>query len=112
MTGYWRSGYPVTVPVARYAVGDPLEETPTRFLIFPSINNGRLPPYVRYGTSVAYEFGLFRGTTARLQAQLYNLTIRRNIVDRFYEPQAEDPVDVRTRRGLPLIPLVEFMVRF
>lgn len=112
VTGFWRSGYPITVPVARYAVGDPLDSAPTRFLVFPSINNGRLPPYVRYGTSLAYEFTLFRGTKSRLQAQLYNLTIRRNIVDRFYEPQAETPVEARTRRGLPLIPLVEFMIRF
>ena len=112
VTGFWRSGYPVTVPVARYAIGDPLEDAPTRFLIFPSINNGRLPPYVRYGTSVSYSMGPIFGATARLQAQLYNLTIRRNIVDRYYEPQAEGPVGVRTRRGLPLIPLVELMVRF
>ncbi|MDE2730845.1 MAG: TonB-dependent receptor [Bacteroidota bacterium] len=111
-TGYWRSGYPVTVPVARYAVGDPLEAEPTRFLVFPNINNGRLPPYVRYGTSVAYEFGLFQRSTARLQAQLYNLTLRRNIVDRVYAPQAEESVEVITRRGLPLIPLFEFMIRF
>ena len=112
LTGYWRSGYPVTVPVARYAIGDPLEAAPTRFLVFPSINNGRLPPYVRYGASVSYQFRIRGRVAARVQAQLYNLTIRRNTVDRFYEPQEAGPVAVRTRRGLPMIPLIEFLVKF
>jgi len=81
-------------------------------VVFASSNDGRGRGGVRYGTSVACEFGLVRRSTARVQAQLYDLTLGRNIVDRVYAPQAGESVEVITRRGLPLIPLFEFMIRF
>ena len=111
LSGYWRSGYPVTVPVARYAVGDPLEDEPTRFLYFPTINNGRLPPYVRFGGLVAYTFNVGQ-TQIRVQGQLYNLTFRRNVVDRFYDPSGTEAVTVQSRRGLPAVPLFEIIVTY
>ncbi len=111
LSGFWRSGYPITIPVARYAVGDPLDEEPTRFLYFPNINNGRLPPYLRFGGLVAYRFAVGQ-TQIRVQGQLYNLTLRRNVVDRFYDPSGVESVMVQSRRGLPAIPLFEIVATY
>jgi outer membrane receptor protein involved in Fe transport len=102
----WRSGFPYTVPVARYALGDPLDDEATRFLYRPRINNGRLPPYLRFDAVVGHRFQL---VGARFQAQLhlYNVTNRRNVVDRLFDPQDESSVAFRDRKGLPLLPLFE-----
>jgi len=102
----WRSGFPYTVPVARYALGDPLDDEATRYLYRPRINNGRLPPYLRFDIVMGHRFRLF-GARFRTQLHLYNVTNRRNVVDRLFDPQEEEVVSVRDRHGLPLLPLFE-----
>lgn len=102
----WRSGFPVTVPVARYALDDPLDDEPGRFLHRPQINNGRLPPYLRFDVMAGYRFRAF-GVRFRTQLHLFNVTNHRNVVDRLYDPRQEESVAVINRRGLPLLPLFE-----
>lgn len=104
-----RSGYPTTVPVARYVLGDPLEPEPIVYLYRPEINNGRLPPYWRIDGQLTYRFG-WLGANWHAALYLYNLLNRRNVIDRRYEPA---PLGVRVidRRGLPLLPLIELQMK-
>ena len=111
LSALWRSGLPLTVPVARYAVGDPLSDEPTRFLSRPSINNGRLPPYLRFDVLVGHRF-VIENVRVRIQAQVYNVTARRNIINRVFDPSVEDAVGIRNRRSLPAIPMLEITAEF
>ena len=104
-----RSGYPLTVPVARYRLGDPLDEAPTPYLSRPKISNGRLSPYFRLDASLGYRFA-FMDAAWNAQLHLYNLTYRRNVIGRQYRP-TETGVEVNDRRGLPLLPLFEIEMR-
>jgi len=108
-----RSGYPVTVPVARYALGDVLdgEDTePTYYLARPTINNGRLPVYARVDLAVGYAFDLF-GMDWDANVQAYNLLNRRNTVGQRFDP--DPPAVVATDvRGLPILPMVNLKVRW
>jgi hypothetical protein len=108
LSGDIRSGYPHTVPVARYVLGDPLSE-PHVYLHRPEINNGRLPPY--FHTDLTFQYA-FRWGGARWSAQvhLFNITNRRNVLGRQYVP-VNGTVDVRDRRGLPMLPLFEIEMR-
>lgn len=103
-----RSGYPLTVPVARYALGNPLDEDPAVYLHRPDINNGRLPAYFRVDVTLGYRFA-FLDARWRAQVILYNILNRRNVIDRSFDPTL--PV-VRSEdsRGLPLLPLVELVM--
>jgi outer membrane receptor protein involved in Fe transport len=103
-----RSGYPQSVPVARYKVGDPIDDEPITYLYRPQANNGRLPTYARLDASLGYQFGwLDAGWTATFG--VYNLTNRRNIVARRYSP-TETGVETTERSGLPFLPLLEIEV--
>lgn len=104
-----RSGYPTTVPVARYALGDPLAPEPIVYLYRPEINNGRLPPYWRIDGQLTYRFH-WLGANWHAALYLYNLLNRRNVIDRRYEPA---PTGVRQidRKGLPLLPLIELQMK-
>lgn len=106
LASVWRSGYPATVPVARYVVEGPFGDEPVAYLYRPEVNNGRLPPYLRFDAGLAYRFF---GLGARWQAgvQVYNVLGRRNVIDRVYDP-AREIVRGEDRRGLPLLPLFEF----
>lgn len=107
----WRSGYPHTVPVARYAIGDPLDEEPTRYLYRPDINNGRLPPYLRFDATMGYRFQVF-GAWFSTKLYVYNISNRRNVIDYVYDPSPPEGVAVEERRGLFLIPNLEFQIEF
>jgi hypothetical protein len=99
-----RSGYPISVPVARYRVGDPVED-PASFLYRPQINNGRLPPYLRLDASLGYRFDFLSARwTAKLT--LFNASNRSNVVDRAYLPTSSG-VAVDNQKGLPVLPLFE-----
>jgi len=102
-----RSGYPHSVPVATYFMGDPLgsDEEATLYLHRPFINNGRLPAYARVDLTVAYRFRLL-GAQWRSRLQIYNITNRRNVISRQYDPTT-GTVRVSDRRGLPILPLLE-----
>ena len=100
-----RSGYPITVPEARYQLGDPTTDAPTTYLHRPRVNNGRLPPYLRVDLTVSYQFRLLSADwTAR--ADVFNVINRDNILDQTYRP-TETGVNVNRQRGLPILPLVE-----
>lgn len=104
-----RSGYPESVPVARYDLGDPIDDDPVTYLYRPQANNGRLPAYVRLDATLSYGFRFLdaRWTT---KAGVYNLTNRRNVISRQYAP-TETGVEVSRRQGLPLLPIIEMEVR-
>jgi outer membrane receptor protein involved in Fe transport len=100
-----RSGYPATVPVARYRLGDPTETDPTAYLYRPQVNNGRLPPYLRVDLTVSYQFQLpSAGWTATVE--VFNATDRNNILDQTYQPR-DTGVNIDRQRGLPILPLLE-----
>jgi hypothetical protein len=99
-----RSGYPTTVPVSQYVIGDPLDED-DRYLHRPEVNNGRLPPYLRMDLSADRAFRMLGADwTARIH--LYNVSNRRNVIARQYVP-SPDGLEVNNRRGLPILPLFE-----
>ncbi len=105
----WRTGYPHTVPVARYAIGDPLDDEPTRYLYRPEINNGRLPPYLRFDATMGYRFQVF-GVWFSSKLYLFNISNRRNVIDFIYDPRPPDGVAVEERRSLFLVPNLEFQI--
>jgi len=104
-----RSGYPTTVPVARYIITDPVSGEQSFFFHMPEINNGRLPPYFRLDVGVGYRFH-FLDATWSAQIHVYNILNRRNVISRTYDPLREGfrPKD---NRGLPLLPLFELEMR-
>jgi hypothetical protein len=100
-----RSGYPITVPVARYRLGDPTAAEPTTYLYRPRVNNGRLPPYLRMDLTVSYQFELLSSDwTATLD--IFNAVNRDNILDQTYRP-TDTGVRVNRQQGLPILPLLE-----
>jgi len=102
----WRSGYPISAPVARYQMGDPVEEQPLTYLYRPQVNNERLDPYFRMDFTLGYSFPLLSADwTAELT--LFNVTNRGNELSRTYEPR-DVGINVSSQRGLPLLPLLEF----
>lgn len=103
-----RSGYPITVPEARYAVAGPVDEEPTTYLYRPTPHNGRLPLYWRLDLNASRSFVLFDAQW-RAQLQLYNALGHRNVIDRLFEPDGNS-VNVIQRRGLPILPLFELRV--
>ena len=105
----WRSGYPVTIPMARYSVGDILEEEPQRYLYRPHVNNGRLPATLRLGLQAGYTFEA-AGAQFNVQAQIYNLTNRLNVVGYAFDPDVDGPVEAEKLYGFRLFPLLAVTV--
>jgi hypothetical protein len=100
----WRSGYPISTPVARYQVGDPVED-PQTYLYRPRVNNDRLDTYFRVDLTVGYSFQLLSADW-RASLNVYNVTNRANELSRTYEPR-DAGVTVDSQRGLPVLPLLE-----
>lgn len=109
LAGEWRSGYPITAPVARYRVADPVERTPRSYLYRPKINNARLAPYFRSDLTLGYSFGFLSADWTALMT-LYNATNRENELSRTYEP-TQTGVEVDSQQGLPILPLLELEMR-
>lgn len=105
MSGIWRSGYPISVPTARYSLTDPVTGEVTDYFHRPKINNGRLPQYVRLDINLAYSFG-FADADWTAGINLYNILNRRNVVDRSWDP-ADSVFRPDDRRGLPFLPLFD-----
>ena len=103
-----RSGYPTTVPVAQYAIGDPLDAT-DRYLYRPYLNNGRLPPYFRLDIAAERRFRAL-GASWFARLHLYNVTNRRNVTARQYIP-SDQGMEIQDRRGLPILPLFEIRMQ-
>lgn len=104
-----RSGYPITAPVARYRVGDPVEQEPRTYLYRPHVNNDRLTPYFRMDLILGYSFRFLSAEWTAMMT-LYNTTDRNNELSRTYEP-TETGVEANSQRGLPILPLVELEMR-
>jgi hypothetical protein len=104
LSGELRSGLPDLVPSARYRIGDGLGDEGD-YLARPDAYNGRLPPYGRLDAALRIPF---RWLDARwtLTAQAYNLLTYRNVTGRGYA-LVPGGIEIRERRGLPLLPLVE-----
>ena len=100
-----RSGYPISAPAARYRLGDPTQPDPETFLYRPQINNQRLPLYVRVDATLGYDFS-FLSAEWSAKLNLYNATNRANTIDRDFAP-TDSGVRVDSRRGLPILPLLE-----
>jgi hypothetical protein len=105
----WRSGYPISAPVARYQVGDPVEQEPLTYLYRPRINNDRLAPYFRVDLTLGYSFQLLSADWTTTLT-LFNVTDRDNELSRSYEPTPSG-VNVQSQRGLPILPLLELEMR-
>ena len=109
VSGMARSGYPITVPVARYVLTDPYG-VETAYLYRPELNNGRLPAYSRLDARIDWTWQRQRyGGTVGIQ--LYNVTNHRNVLDRYFIPNARS-IEVRDRLGVPIIPLFEIEVKW
>jgi len=101
----WRSGYPISAPVGRYEVGDPVDRAPVSYLYRPKVNNDRLAPYFRVDLTLGYSFQFLSARwTATLN--LFNATNRDNELSRTYEPTATG-VNTASQRGLPILPLLK-----
>ncbi|MEM9664468.1 MAG: TonB-dependent receptor [Bacteroidota bacterium] len=103
-----RSGYPESTPVGRYVVQDPLDAEPTPYLHRPQRNNGRLPVYLRLDALVGYRFGL-AGADWRLQMTLHNLTNRKNVLEREYDPTRAG-IQATDLHGVGVLPFLELEV--
>ncbi len=100
-----RSGYPYTAPLARYGLAGPTDDDPVYYLSRPDVNNGRLPPYIRFDVTIGNQFTMI-GARWRAQLHVFNVTNRRNVIDRLYDP-SQPTVKAQNLRGLPILPLFE-----
>lgn len=100
-----RSGYPITVPIARYYLTDPVSNEQIQFFHTPEINNGRLPPYFRMDLGVGYRFGFMHADWSA-QIHVYNIFNRRNVIHRTFDP-SKDNFGPNNSLGLPILPLFE-----
>ena len=100
-----RSGYPTTVPIARYSLTDPVSGEQNYFFHMPEINNGRLPPYFRMDLGVGYRFGFMQANWSA-QIHVYNIFNRRNVIRRTYDPSRVNFIP-KNSLGLPILPLFE-----
>lgn len=104
----WRSGYPITVPVGRFVIEDPVTGTPAYALYQPEFNNGRLPPYFRTDVQVGWQFSAFNADW-KAGIDLFNVSMRRNVIGQTFNPD-DVVIRARDRRGLPIIPLFDLEV--
>jgi len=111
VSGQWRSGYPITVPEARYAVGDPLSDDAQGYFHFPNINNGRLPSFLNFGILGAYRFQV-QNVKIQVKIEVSNLHFRRNVIAREFDPTIPQRASSSSIYGFPPYPLFEITSRF
>ena len=104
----WRSGYPVSVPTARYQLEDPVSGETTWYFHRAELNNGRLPAYFRLDVRAAYRFdwaqaGWSTGIT------VYNAINHRNVIGQTWDP-SKAGTRADNRLGLPILPMLDILV--
>ena len=104
----WRSGYPVTVPAARYQLVDPISGEATWYYHRPTLNNGRLPYYLRIDLKMAYRFQ-FADAAWSTGLSVYNMLSRRNVVNQTWDPALPDS-GPDNRLGLPILPMIDLII--
>jgi hypothetical protein len=104
----WRSGYPVSVPTARYQLEDPVSGEATWYFHRPTINNGRLPYYMRIDIQGAYRF-TFANASWSTGLSLYNVLNRRNVTSQSWDPSVPGGRP-ENRLGLPILPMIDVVV--
>lgn len=104
----WRSGYPVSVPTARYQLVDPISGEATWFYHRPTLNNGRLPYYMRIDLKMAYQFQ-FAEASWSTGLSIYNVLSRRNVVNQTWDPALPN-AGPDNRLGLPILPMIDLMI--
>jgi len=105
----WRAGYPITVPVSRFTLTDPITGELTHYFHRPDINNGRLPPYFRLDISIRYRFTFLQAAWSA-EFLVYNVLGRRNVINRTFDP-ALDGFRWSYPPGFPRVPLFELEMR-
>lgn len=104
----WRSGYPVSIPTARYQLEDPVTGEETWYFHRPTINNGRLPYYLRIDLRGAYQFQ-FADAGWSTGLSIYNVLSRRNVVNQTWDPSIPGSRP-QNRLGLPIIPMIDLII--
>lgn len=104
----WRSGYPVSVPSARYQLEDPVSGETTWYYHRPELNNGRLPAYFRMDIRAAYRFRMAQAQWST-GLTIYNLINHRNVVSQSWDPSRPE-ARPDNRLGLPLLPMLDVVI--
>jgi len=104
----WRSGYPVSVPTGRYQLEDPVSGETTWYFHRPTINNGRLPYYLRIDVQGAYRF-TFADASWSTGISLYNVLNRRNVTSQTWDPELPG-IRPQNRLGLPILPMIDLII--
>ncbi|MET1260263.1 carboxypeptidase-like regulatory domain-containing protein [Flagellimonas sp. DF-77] len=106
----YRTGKPFTEPLAGDAA---LNRTifPAR-INYEAPNSSRLPEYLRVDASATYGFDLGNNGKATLGISVLNVTDRRNILNRYYQINEMDELELIENFSLGLTPNISFRVRF
>ncbi|NQZ45563.1 MAG: carboxypeptidase-like regulatory domain-containing protein [Flavobacteriaceae bacterium] len=106
----YRTGKPFTEPLAGDAA---LNRTifPAR-INYEAPNSSRLPEYLRVDASATYGFDLGNNSKATIGISVLNVTDRRNILNRYYQINELDELELIENFSLGLTPNISFRVRF
>lgn len=99
---YWRTGRPITRPHTE-------QPTASGRINFSDPNSERLQNYLRIDLSSIYHFSLSKQTKAQIGFSIWNLTNHTNIINEFYQVDAENEAIKLVREALKFTP--NFMVR-
>lgn len=104
----WRSGYPVSVPTARYQLEDPVSGDATWYFHRSELNNGRLPTYFRVDIRAAYRFEWAHAAWST-GLTVYNVFNHRNVIGQNWDP-SRPGARADNRLGLPILPMLDILV--
>ena len=100
----WRTGKPYTEPS--------MSQLNSGALIYESPNAKRMPDYIRTDISARYSFEFAEGVNAEAGASIWNVLNKRNIVNRFYSRDANDPITQNDEFALRLTSNFSFRLKF
>jgi len=101
----WNSGRPYTMPISQQDNGNTVIE-------FDRPNANRLPHYLRWDASANYELQLSSEIKGEFGVSLWNLSNRKNVVNRFYILDNTNTVVEVNNRGLGFTPNFSFRIYF